>query len=87
MLCDFCYSCHTEQNKKLSLYILVKKESYQSLICLFVSIPMLLFRTLAVLTKMSEGFADCQDFIQLKEQEFFSLKLKHALDLKVELIK
>lgn len=35
---------------------------------------------------MSESFADCQDFIQLQEQEFFRLKLQHALDLKVELI-
>ncbi|XP_041643766.1 coiled-coil domain-containing protein 158-like [Cheilinus undulatus] len=36
----------------------------------------------ALLHKMSESFADCQDFIQLQEQEFFRLKLKHALDLK-----
>ncbi|KAM9360187.1 uncharacterized protein ABDE67_000820 [Symphorus nematophorus] len=36
----------------------------------------------AILHKMSESFADCQDFIQLQEQEFFRLKLKHALDLK-----
>uniref|UniRef100_UPI0037E76C2B coiled-coil domain-containing protein 158-like n=1 Tax=Semicossyphus pulcher TaxID=241346 RepID=UPI0037E76C2B len=36
----------------------------------------------AILHKMSESFADCQDFIQLKEQEFFRLKLQHALDLK-----
>lgn len=35
---------------------------------------------------MSESFADCQDFIQLQEQQFFRLKLKHALDLKVALI-
>ncbi|KAM9858577.1 coiled-coil domain-containing protein 158-like [Aulostomus maculatus] len=36
----------------------------------------------AILHKMSVNFADCQDFIQLQEQEFFRLKLKHALDLK-----
>ncbi|XP_054467233.1 coiled-coil domain-containing protein 158-like isoform X2 [Anoplopoma fimbria] len=36
----------------------------------------------AILHKMSESFADCQDFIQLKEQDFFRLKLRHALDLK-----
>nr|XP_020444041.1 coiled-coil domain-containing protein 158 isoform X2 [Monopterus albus] len=36
----------------------------------------------AILHKMSESFADCQDFIQLQEQEFFQLKLQHALDLK-----
>ncbi|XP_060895044.1 coiled-coil domain-containing protein 158-like [Labrus mixtus] len=36
----------------------------------------------AILHKMSESFADCQDFIQLQEQEFFRLKLQHALDLK-----
>ncbi|XP_078141507.1 coiled-coil domain-containing protein 158-like [Centroberyx gerrardi] len=36
----------------------------------------------AALHKMSESFADCQDFIQLQEQEFFRLKLQHALDLK-----
>ncbi|XP_062273902.1 coiled-coil domain-containing protein 158-like [Scomber scombrus] len=35
-----------------------------------------------ILHKMSESFTDCQDFIQLQEQEFFRLKLKHALDLK-----
>lgn len=35
---------------------------------------------------MSESFADCKDFLQLKEQDFFRLKLQHALDLKVELI-
>lgn len=40
---------------------------------------------LCVLSKMSESFADCQDFIQLREQEFYRLKLQHALDLKVEL--
>ncbi|XP_032371383.1 coiled-coil domain-containing protein 158 isoform X3 [Etheostoma spectabile] len=36
----------------------------------------------AILHKMSESFADCQDFIQLQEQDFFRLKLQHALDLK-----
>ncbi|XP_041793804.1 coiled-coil domain-containing protein 158-like isoform X2 [Chelmon rostratus] len=36
----------------------------------------------AILHKMSDSFADCQDFIQLQEQEFFRLKLQHALDLK-----
>ncbi|XP_078107394.1 uncharacterized protein LOC144518527 isoform X3 [Sander vitreus] len=36
----------------------------------------------AILHKMSESFADCQDFIQLQEQNFFRLKLQHALDLK-----
>ncbi|XP_022047196.2 coiled-coil domain-containing protein 158 [Acanthochromis polyacanthus] len=36
----------------------------------------------AILHKMSESFANCQDFIQLQEQEFFRLKLQHALDLK-----
>ncbi|XP_051278776.1 coiled-coil domain-containing protein 158-like isoform X1 [Dicentrarchus labrax] len=36
----------------------------------------------AILHKMTESFADCQDFIQLQEQEFFRLKLHHALDLK-----
>ncbi|XP_026199052.1 coiled-coil domain-containing protein 158 isoform X2 [Anabas testudineus] len=36
----------------------------------------------AILHKMSESFADCQDFIQLQEQEFFRLKLQHTLDLK-----
>ncbi|GLD54316.1 coiled-coil domain-containing protein 158 isoform X6 [Lates japonicus] len=36
----------------------------------------------AILHKMSESFADCQDFIQLQEQEFYRLKLQHALDLK-----
>ncbi|XP_040899244.1 coiled-coil domain-containing protein 158-like isoform X2 [Toxotes jaculatrix] len=36
----------------------------------------------AILHKMSESFADCQDFIQLREQEFYRLKLQHALDLK-----
>ncbi|XP_030273607.1 coiled-coil domain-containing protein 158-like isoform X3 [Sparus aurata] len=36
----------------------------------------------AILHKMSESFADCQDFIQLQEQDFYRLKLQHALDLK-----
>ncbi|XP_025752983.1 coiled-coil domain-containing protein 158 isoform X2 [Oreochromis niloticus] len=36
----------------------------------------------AILHKMSESFANCQDFIQLREQEYFRLKLQHALDLK-----
>ncbi|XP_045889785.1 coiled-coil domain-containing protein 158-like isoform X4 [Micropterus dolomieu] len=35
-----------------------------------------------ILHKMSEKFTDCQDFIQLQEQDFFRLKLQHALDLK-----
>ncbi|XP_077572253.1 uncharacterized protein LOC144196122 isoform X2 [Stigmatopora nigra] len=35
----------------------------------------------ATIHKMSEGFANCQDFIQLKEQEFLRLQLKHILDL------
>ncbi|KAG7221301.1 hypothetical protein INR49_017368 [Caranx melampygus] len=36
----------------------------------------------AILHKMTESFADCQEFIQLREQEFYRLKLQHALDLK-----
>uniref|UniRef100_A0A8D3EBE4 Coiled-coil domain-containing protein 158-like n=1 Tax=Scophthalmus maximus TaxID=52904 RepID=A0A8D3EBE4_SCOMX len=36
----------------------------------------------AILHKMSASFADCQDFIQLQEQDFYRLKLQHALDLK-----
>ncbi|XP_061586097.1 coiled-coil domain-containing protein 158-like isoform X2 [Cololabis saira] len=36
----------------------------------------------AILHKMSERFAGCQDFIQTREQEYFRLKLQHALDLK-----
>nr|XP_019954864.1 PREDICTED: coiled-coil domain-containing protein 158 isoform X2 [Paralichthys olivaceus] len=40
----------------------------------------------AILHKISESFADCKDFIQLQEQQFYRLKLQHALDLKVELI-
>uniref|UniRef100_A0A3B4VMZ4 Coiled-coil domain containing 158 n=1 Tax=Seriola dumerili TaxID=41447 RepID=A0A3B4VMZ4_SERDU len=35
-----------------------------------------------ILHKMTESFAGCQDFIQLQEQEFYRLKLQHALDLK-----
>ncbi|XP_068167031.1 coiled-coil domain-containing protein 158-like isoform X2 [Antennarius striatus] len=35
-----------------------------------------------ILHKMSESFADCQDFIQLQEQDFYRMKLRHALDLK-----
>lgn len=35
--------------------------------------------------KLSESFADCQDFLELQDQEFYRLKLQHALDLKVEL--
>lgn len=35
--------------------------------------------------KMSERFAECQDFIQLQEHEFFHLKLQCSLDSKVEL--
>ncbi|XP_057688782.1 coiled-coil domain-containing protein 158-like isoform X3 [Corythoichthys intestinalis] len=38
----------------------------------------------AIFNKMSEGFANCQDFIQLKEQEFLRLQLKHILDLKFQ---
>ncbi|XP_024860846.1 coiled-coil domain-containing protein 158 isoform X1 [Kryptolebias marmoratus] len=36
----------------------------------------------AILRKMSESFANCQDFLQVREQEYFRLKLRHALDLK-----
>ncbi|XP_037338798.2 coiled-coil domain-containing protein 158-like isoform X1 [Pungitius pungitius] len=36
----------------------------------------------AILHKMSESFADCKDFLQLKEQHFFRLKLHHVLALK-----
>ncbi|XP_034547793.1 coiled-coil domain-containing protein 158-like isoform X2 [Notolabrus celidotus] len=36
----------------------------------------------AILHKMSESFADCQDFIQLQEQDFIRLKIQHTLDLK-----
>ncbi|XP_069562618.1 coiled-coil domain-containing protein 158-like [Brachyistius frenatus] len=36
----------------------------------------------AILHKMSESFANCQDFIQLQDQEYFRLKLQHALNLK-----
>ncbi|XP_024909117.1 coiled-coil domain-containing protein 158 isoform X2 [Cynoglossus semilaevis] len=34
------------------------------------------------LHRLSESFAGCQDFIQLQEQDFYHLKLQHALDLK-----
>ncbi|XP_030647660.1 coiled-coil domain-containing protein 158-like [Chanos chanos] len=34
------------------------------------------------LHKMSDSFAECQDFIQKQEQEFVCLKLQHALDVK-----
>ncbi|KAM4576990.1 uncharacterized protein PAE49_006900 isoform 2-T2 [Odontesthes bonariensis] len=36
----------------------------------------------AILHKMTESFANCQDFLQLRDQEYFRLKLQHALDLK-----
>uniref|UniRef100_A0A1A8JF16 Coiled-coil domain containing 158 n=1 Tax=Nothobranchius kuhntae TaxID=321403 RepID=A0A1A8JF16_NOTKU len=36
----------------------------------------------AILHKMSESFTNCQDFLQVSEQEYFRLKLQHALDLK-----
>ncbi|XP_057184759.1 coiled-coil domain-containing protein 158-like isoform X2 [Triplophysa rosa] len=36
----------------------------------------------AALYKMSDSFAECQDFIQEQEQEIMRLKLQHALDLK-----
>ncbi|XP_029960354.1 coiled-coil domain-containing protein 158-like isoform X3 [Salarias fasciatus] len=32
--------------------------------------------------QMSESFVNCEDFIQLREQEFYRLKLQHALYLK-----
>ncbi|XP_056275159.1 coiled-coil domain-containing protein 158-like isoform X2 [Pseudoliparis swirei] len=35
-----------------------------------------------ILHTMTESFADCQEFFQLKEQDFLRLKLQHALDLK-----
>lgn len=66
----------------VSLFGLKRKKSYWS-----GSITVLLFHMLCIFPKMSDSFADCQDFIQLQEQEFFRLKLQHALDLKVELIK
>uniref|UniRef100_A0A3P8YCN5 Coiled-coil domain-containing protein 158-like n=2 Tax=Esox lucius TaxID=8010 RepID=A0A3P8YCN5_ESOLU len=34
------------------------------------------------LHKMSESFVNCQDVIQMHEQEFVRLKLQHALDIK-----
>lgn len=36
----------------------------------------------AALFKMSDSFAECQDFIQKQEQELMRLKLHHALDIK-----
>ncbi|XP_075881894.1 uncharacterized protein LOC142887870 isoform X3 [Nelusetta ayraudi] len=36
----------------------------------------------AILHKLSESFADCQDFLELQDQDFYRLKLQHALDLK-----
>ncbi|XP_029999492.1 coiled-coil domain-containing protein 158-like isoform X3 [Sphaeramia orbicularis] len=36
----------------------------------------------AILHQLSESFASCQDFIQMQEQAFYRLKLKHTLDLK-----
>uniref|UniRef100_A0A1A8GM22 Coiled-coil domain containing 158 n=1 Tax=Nothobranchius korthausae TaxID=1143690 RepID=A0A1A8GM22_9TELE len=36
----------------------------------------------AILHKMSESFTNCQDFLQVREQDWFRLKLQHALDLK-----
>ncbi|RVE67791.1 hypothetical protein OJAV_G00085190 [Oryzias javanicus] len=36
----------------------------------------------AMLHKMLESFTSCQDFLQVREQEHFRLKLRHALDLK-----
>ncbi|KAM4578532.1 uncharacterized protein V3H82_007935 isoform 1-T1 [Fundulus diaphanus] len=36
----------------------------------------------AILHKMWESLANCQDFLQLREQEYFRLKLQHALNLK-----
>ncbi|XP_054895327.1 coiled-coil domain-containing protein 158-like isoform X2 [Poeciliopsis prolifica] len=35
-----------------------------------------------ILHKMCESLANCQDFLQLREQEHFRLKLQHALNLK-----
>ena len=46
----------------------------------------LFFHELYFFPQMSESFADCQDFIQLQEQDFYRLKLQHALDLKVALV-
>ncbi|KAM9744382.1 coiled-coil domain-containing protein 158-like isoform 1-T2 [Menidia menidia] len=36
----------------------------------------------AILHKLTESFASCQDFIQLKEQQYFRLKIQQALHLK-----
>ncbi|XP_047238318.1 coiled-coil domain-containing protein 158-like isoform X3 [Girardinichthys multiradiatus] len=36
----------------------------------------------AILHKMWESLANCQDFLQLREQEYFRLKLQHAVNLK-----
>ncbi|XP_051551992.1 coiled-coil domain-containing protein 158-like [Myxocyprinus asiaticus] len=36
----------------------------------------------AALYKMSDSFAECQNFIQKQEQELMRLKLQHALDMK-----
>nr|XP_055056764.1 coiled-coil domain-containing protein 158-like isoform X2 [Misgurnus anguillicaudatus] len=36
----------------------------------------------AALYKISDSFAECQDFIQKQEQDIMRLKLQHALDLK-----
>ncbi|KAK2911689.1 hypothetical protein Q8A67_003822 [Cirrhinus molitorella] len=36
----------------------------------------------AALYKMSDSFAECQDFIQKQEQELMRMKLQHALDIK-----
>ncbi|XP_016108281.1 coiled-coil domain-containing protein 158-like isoform X4 [Sinocyclocheilus grahami] len=36
----------------------------------------------AALYKMSDSFAECQDFIHKQEQELMRLKLQHALDIK-----
>ncbi|XP_059403631.1 coiled-coil domain-containing protein 158-like isoform X1 [Carassius carassius] len=36
----------------------------------------------AALYKMSDSFAECQDFIQKQEQELMRLKLQHTLDIK-----
>ncbi|XP_028312401.1 coiled-coil domain-containing protein 158-like isoform X2 [Gouania willdenowi] len=35
-----------------------------------------------LLHKISESFTHCQEFMQLQEQEYFRLKLQHALNLK-----
>lgn len=50
-----------------------------------VFLTLLFFPILCIFHKMSESFTDCQDFIQLQEQQFYRLKLQHALDLKVGL--